>query len=90
MCLACAGAAFVALCFLAPKYLDLRLNTYGVVLAPGEIVRSAPGPEEPEYFEAVEGERLKVTETDTRGWYRVKRPADGLVGYLPEDIIGLL
>jgi tetratricopeptide (TPR) repeat protein len=73
--------------FLAPRYIDTEHRHYGVVVADDAIVRSAPGDDEAEYFEALAGERLAVTESDRIGWLRVKRMADGRVGYLPEEVL---
>jgi len=73
--------------FLAPRYVDAEHRHYGVVVADDAIVRSAPGDDEAEYFEALAGEKLAVTESDRIGWLRVKRMADGRVGYLPEEVL---
>jgi tetratricopeptide (TPR) repeat protein len=73
--------------FLGPRYIDAEHRHYGVVVADDAIVRSAPGDDEAEYFEALAGERLAVTESDRSGWLRVKRMADGRVGYLPEEVL---
>jgi len=91
--LGCVGGLLLAVgtaAFLIPRYIETEWKRYAVVLKSGAIVRSAPGRDdaESEYFEALEGERLEVTEASMAGWYRVKHPADGRVGYLPESALG--
>jgi len=78
----------VSLLFFLPQLHHARTRSHGIVLEPGAIVRAGPSEREPEYFEAVEGERMEITLTPVRGWVRVKRPADGRVGFLPENVIG--
>lgn len=76
--------------FAAHEIAALEQHAFGVVIEKGAIVRSAPGADEPEYFPAQEGERLEVHSAGVRGWTRVKNPADGKVGYLPENAILIL
>jgi hypothetical protein len=81
------GAMLLVAAFAIPRVVDARMNHYGVVVQSGAVVRSAPGPSEPEYFEAREGEKFQVTDSEVQGWLRVKRPDDGRVGYLPEGLV---
>lgn len=86
-CLAGLCCTAVTVAFLAPRYVETEKTHFAVVVQTGAVVRSAPGPEEEKYFEALQGERLEVTEAGLTGWLRVKRPADGRVGYLPEQVL---
>ncbi|MBN1867520.1 hypothetical protein JW916_09535 [Candidatus Sumerlaeota bacterium] len=86
-CLAGLGATLLCAAFFVPRLARAEWHRYGVVVEAGAVVRSAPGAEEPEYFEAPVGERLEVWEEPVRGWLRIKRPSDGRVGYLPESSI---
>ena len=74
--------------FLVPRYVDARWYRYAIALETGIVVRSAPGHDEPAYFEARQGDRFRVMDTDMSGWLRVKRPSDGRVGYCPEEVLG--
>jgi len=84
------AALVITAVFAIPRLIDAEWNRYGVVVQRGAIVRSAPGPNEPEYFEAREGERFLVTDADVLGWVRVMRPSDGRVGYLLEGAVRLI
>lgn len=83
-----AAATLLTAAFFVPRYIDAEWRDYGIVIESGAIVRSAPGADQPEYFEAMPGERLLISPSQAAGWYQVKRPSDGRVGFLPERTIG--
>lgn len=85
--LICMGMMVIVSLFAIPRVADAQMNHYGVVVQKGAVVRSGPGSAEPEYFEAREGEKFEVAESEVRGWLRVKRPSDGRVGFLPEPAV---
>jgi len=74
----------------ASRYIETEWRDYGVVLRAGAVVRNAPASAAEAYYEASEGERYLITESNMAGWYRVKNPDTGRVGYLPEDAVGLI
>ncbi len=77
--------------FFIPRYFQAEYRTTAVVLDPSVPVRVAPGADQDVYFEMPEAERLEVTsEAGITGWLRVKRPADGRVGFVPENAVGVL
>jgi hypothetical protein len=78
--------AIATAAFALPRYVDTQWRRYGVVVEKGAVVRSGPGPSEPEYFQAREGERFRIEDAQSLGWVRVVRPFDGRVGYLPESV----
>jgi tetratricopeptide (TPR) repeat protein len=77
----------VLVCFFAARYADTELRHYGVVIASGAVVRSAPAANADQYFEAREGERYLVEDAEMSGWFRVKHPSTGRVGYLSESAV---
>lgn len=85
--LLCVAALIIVAAFAVPRAVSAQTVQYGVVVQRGAVVRSAPGPSEPEYFESREGEKFEVSESEVRGWMRVKRPSDGRTGYLPETVM---
>lgn len=87
---ACAGMLLFG-SFFVPRYIQTEYRTAAVVLDPSVPVRVAPGADQDVYFEMQEAEHLEVTaEAGLAGWLRVKRPADGRVGFLPESAVGIL
>lgn len=86
-CMVSLVAMAVVASFLVPRYLEAETREYGVVVQSGQFVRSAPGDDEERYFEALEGERIEISEAPVAGWYRIKRPGSGVVGYLPEKAL---
>lgn len=82
------GVSVLIACFFAARYADVEWRHYGVITESGAIVRNAPSASADKYFEAAEGERYLVEDSDLSGWLRVTHPATGRVGYLPESVVG--
>lgn len=87
---ACAagGLLLIAAAFLVPRCVEAEWRHYGVVVEAGAVVRNAPADDARKYFEAAQGERFEVWESDSAGWVKVKHPATGRSGYLPEKALG--
>jgi hypothetical protein len=91
VCLLASGLTLLFGAFFVPSYLQSEFHIRAVVLDSSVPVRVAPGADQDVYFEMQESERLEVTsEAGIAGWLRVKRPADGRVGFLPENTVGIL